>query len=96
MSFLEKKTGVSFVLVVQNKIHMYTGDNGVSLNYNHHWTEIRISTIFSAIVSFACLCKVYNSLFPVIFTTFQYSDWIRNSVHFPTNEQIQTREKLHF
>ena len=91
MFFLKKKTpGVSFVFVVQNKIHGYAGDNGVSLNYNHHWTETRISAIFSAIVSFAWLCIAYDSLFLVLFTTFLCSDWIRNSVHFPINN-IQNR-----
>ena len=70
MSFL-KKNGVSFVWVVQNKIHVQEGDNGVSFNYNRHWTETRISAIFRAIVSFTWLRIAYGSLFLVIFITFR-------------------------
>ena len=51
-------------------IYTQEGGNGVSLNYNRHWTETRISAIFSAIVSFTQLCIMYDSLFLVIFITF--------------------------
>ena len=75
MSFLKNKNGVSFVWIVQKQnthvyIYIQEGDNGVSLNYNRHWTETRISAIFRAIVSFTWLCIIYDSLFLVIFITF--------------------------
>ena len=51
-------------------IYIQEGDNGVSLNYNRHWTKTRISATFSEIVSFTLLCIVYDSSFLVIVITF--------------------------